>query len=595
MKGLARYFPILEWGREYNAATFADDMIAAVIVTIMLIPQSLAYALLAGMPPEAGLYASIAPLIVYAIFGASRALAVGPVAVISLMTATAIGRIAEPGSIDYLTAAFTLAVLSGIFLFLLGLFRLGSLANLLSHPVVTGFVAASGVLIAASQLRHILGIGGGGENFVAIVVSIAEHINEINIRTTIIGVGTIILLYWARKGLKPLLLKVGMKGGAAGMAAKTAPVIAVILSTLAAAYFHLPEKGVAIVGDIPRGLPPFTPPSLDPELWSRLAGSAALISIIGFVSTISVAQALAAKRRQRVDPNQELIGLGASNIAAGLSGGFPITGGFARSVVNFDAGARTPAAGAFTAVGILLAALFLTPLLYNLPKATLAATIIVAVISIIEAGALLRTWRFSKSDGGAMAATIVGTLAFGVEMGLVAGVVLSLGLHIKRTSAPHCAIVGQVPGTEHFRNVDRHAVVTNPKIMTLRVDESLYFANSRFLEDKVYALVAAHPEVKDFIIMCAAVNDIDSSGLESLEAINQRLKDSGVTFHLSEVKGPVMDRLKRSSFLDHLSGRVFLTQFGAVSLLDPETARATLAAAPDLQFQVERGSPMAAK
>ncbi|HRX41100.1 MAG TPA: SulP family inorganic anion transporter, partial [Parvularculaceae bacterium] len=225
MKGLARYFPILEWGREYNAATFADDMIAAVIVTIMLIPQSLAYALLAGMPPEAGLYASIAPLIVYAIFGASRALAVGPVAVISLMTATAIGRIAEPGSIDYLTAAFTLAVLSGIFLFLLGLFRLGSLANLLSHPVVTGFVAASGVLIAASQVRHILGIGGGGENFVAIVVSIAEHIKELNIRTTIIGVGTIIFLFWARKGLKPLLLKTGMKEGAAGMAAKTAPVI----------------------------------------------------------------------------------------------------------------------------------------------------------------------------------------------------------------------------------------------------------------------------------------------------------------------------------------------------------------------------------
>jgi SulP family sulfate permease len=301
---------------------------------------------------------------------------------------------------------------------------------------------------------------------------------------------------------------------------------------------------------------------------------------------------LAAKRRQRIDPDQELIGLGAANVAAGLTGGYPVTGGFARSVVNFDAGAKTPAAGALTAIGILFAALFLTPLLYDLPKAALAATIIVAVLSIVDLRALPRTWSYSRSDGLAMTATMAGTLLFGVETGVVAGVLSSLALHVRRTSVPHYAIVGQVPGTEHFRNIERHRVVTSPHIVTLRLDESLYFANSRFLEDKIYALVAGNPLIKHFILMCPAVNFIDASGVESLEAINLRLKDSGVTFHLSEVKGPVMDRLKRSHFLEALTGRVFLTQFGAVSVLDPERAKATLADLPDLQFQIERGASL---
>ena len=591
---LARYFPILDWGRRYDAETFTDDFLAAVIVTIMLIPQSLAYALLAGLPPVTGLYASIAPLVVYALFGTGRALAVGPVAIVSLMTAAAVGKVAEPGSADYAAAALTLALMSGAFLFLLGVFRLGSLTNFLSHPVIAGFTSASGLMIAASQMKHILGVPAGGEDLVDMVVSLARHIRETNVPTLIIGLGSLAFLYWARSYLKPLLLKFGAPARLADIIAKSGPVIAVIASIVTVGAFSLADKGVAIVRDIPSGLPPFTPPSFDLALWSELAVPAALISIIGFVGSVSVAQTLAAKRRERIDPDQELIGIGASNIAAGLTGGFPVTVGFARSVVNFNAGARTPAAGAFTAVGILLAALFLTPLLYNLPKATLAATIIVAVLSLVDLRALSRTWRFSKSDGGAMAATIFGTLVFGVEAGVLAGLVLSLALHLRRTSAPHAAIVGQVPGTEHFRNVERHHVVTSPDIITLRIDESLYFANSRYLEDKVYGLVAAHPEVKHFILMCTAVNDIDASGLESLEAINQRLKDSGVVFHLSEVKGPVMDRLKRSQFLEHLTGRIFLTQFGAISFLDPARARATLAMQPDLLFQIERGENAAA-
>jgi len=284
---------------------------------------------------------------------------------------------------------------------------------------------------------------------------------------------------------------------------------------------------------------------------------------VGFVESVSVAQTLASKRRQRIQPDQELIGLGAANIASAISAGYPVTGGFARSVVNFDAGAQTPAAGVFAAVGIALATLFLTPWLANLPQATLAATIIIAVLSLVDLKAIGRVWRYSKVDFSAMAVTIVGTLFLGVETGIVLGVVLSLLLHLHRSSRPHVAVVGQVQGTEHFRNIDRHKVETRPDLVTIRIDESLYFANSRFLEDKVAALVAERPEVRHVVLMCSAINTIDASALESLEEINHRLSDAGIKLHLSEVKGPVMDRLQRTDFLDYLSGRVFLSQYEA--------------------------------
>ncbi|HXG81609.1 MAG TPA: SulP family inorganic anion transporter, partial [Sphingomicrobium sp.] len=329
----------------------------------------------------------------------------------------------------------------------------------------------------------------------------------------------------------------------------------------------LDARGVAVVGEIPTGLPPITIPMFDPELWSALFVPALLISVIGFVESVSVAQTLAAKRRQRIEPDQELVGLGASNIAAAFSGGYPVTGGFARSVVNFDAGAETPAAGAYTAVGIAAAALFLTPLLYFLPVAVLAATIIVAVLSLVSLREPKEVWRYSKSDFAAMAGTIVVTLLMGVEAGVVTGVGVSLALFLWRASRPHAAIVGRVSGTEHFRNILRHEVETEPHLLTLRVDESLTFVNARWLEEKVLELVAERPELKHLVLMCSAVNAIDASALESLEAINHRLADAGVRLHLSEVKGPVMDRLKRSSLLDELTGEVFLSQFQAYRTL----------------------------
>jgi SulP family sulfate permease len=302
---------------------------------------------------------------------------------------------------------------------------------------------------------------------------------------------------------------------------------------------------------------------LDLGLWQSLLVPAILISVIGFVESVSVAQTLAAKRRQRIDPDQELIGLGASNIGAAFTGGYPVTGGFARSVVNFDAGAETPAAGAFTAIGIAAAALFLTPLLFFLPIAVLAATIIVAVLSLVHFDKFVEIWRYSKSDFAAMLGTVLVTLLMGVEAGVITGVVVSLALYLWRASRPHAAIVGLVPGSEHFRNVLRHKVETASNVLTLRVDEGLTFINARWLEEKVLELVAANPALEHFVLMCSAVNEIDSSALESLEAINHRLSDAGVQFHLSEVKGPVMDRLERSSLLKELNGRVFLSQYDA--------------------------------
>ncbi|SEW44581.1 sulfate permease, SulP family [Cognatiyoonia koreensis] len=568
---LSRYLPILVWGRDYSRAALSNDLMAALIVTIMLIPQSLAYALLAGLPAEAGLYASIVPILLYAVFGTSRALAVGPVAVVSLMTAAALSNIVEQGTMGYGVAALSLAALSGLMLIVMGLFRLGFVANFLSHPVIAGFITASGIIIAASQIKHILGIDAEGHNLLELVISLVTHLTESNWITAVIGIAATAFLFWVRKGLKPLLESLGLKPRLTGILVKAGPVAVVVVTTIAVWSFGLDENGVKIVGDVPQSLPPFTLPSFSPSLLGQLLLPAFLISIIGFVESISVAQTLAAKKRQRIDPDQELLGLGAANIGASLTGGFPVTGGFSRSVVNFDAGAETPAAGAFTALGLAIAAVSLTPLIYFLPNATLAATIIVAVLSLVDFSILRRSWHYSKADFAAVLTTIIVTLAFGVEAGVSAGVGLSILLHLYRSSRPHIAEVGQVPGTEHYRNILRHDVMTDPTVVSLRVDESLYFANARFLEDKIQNRVAGDKQIRHVILQCSAINEIDLSALESLEAINQRLREMDVKLHLSEVKGPVMDRLKKGHFLKEMTGKVFLSQFEAAhSLRGPE-------------------------
>lgn len=566
---LSRYLPVLDWAKTYDRYEFSSDAIAAVIVTLMLIPQSLAYALLAGLPPEIGLYASIAPLLIYTLLGTSMTLAVGPVAAASLMTASAVGELAAIGTPEYLGAAIVLALISGLILVVMGFAKLGFLSNFLSHPVISGFISASALLIAIGQSKHLFGVEIKGHTLLEQLLDLIAKLQDTNPWTLAIGTVVIAFLVCSRQTLAPLLNKIGLSKTLSSNLSKAAPVVAVAASTMIVYFLTLNELGVSVVGEIPRGLPRPALPSIDLELWRALLLPALMIGVVGYVETISVAQTLAAKRRERIDPDQELIALGAANVGSAVSGGFPVTGGFSRSVVNFDAGAKTPAAGAMTAVGIAIATLFLTPLLFMLPKATLAATIIVAVLSLINLQAIRQTWSYSKADFSAMIGTILGTLILGVEIGIAIGVIASLVLFLGRTARPHVAVVGRVPGTEHYRNVLRHKVETTHGVLSIRIDESLYFPNARFLEDKVNSEIAKDQEIKNVILMCSAVNFIDSSALESLEHINHRLSEAQIKLHLSEVKGPVMDRLLKTRFLEQLSGEVFLSQYEADRSLNP--------------------------
>jgi SulP family sulfate permease len=563
--------PILEWVSTYNRSIFSSDLLAALIVTLMLIPQSLAYAMLAGLPPEVGLYASIAPLVLYMFLGTSRVLAVGPVAVVSLMTAAAIGEHAALGTHAYWQVAITLAFLSGAMLLVMGLLRLGFLANFLSHSVVSAFITASALLITANQFKTILGIRAEGDNFFVLTKNLLAQASNAHTLTFALGIGTVGFLFLTRKYLKASLIKAGLPSAIADIIGKACPVIAIGVTTGLTWGLNWEAAGVKVVGFVPQTLPPLTTPLWGLELWSALFVPALLISVVGFVESVSVGQTLAARKRQRIEPNQELVALGACNLSASFTGGFPVTGGFARSVVNADSGARTPAAGFMTAIGIALTSLLLTPVLFYLPHVTLAATIVVAVLSLVDLQMFRHTWHFARSDFYAAAATLIGTLTIGVETGLIIGVSLSIALHLYRTSQPHIAEVGLVPGTEHFRNVTRHKVITSDTVLCLRIDESLYFANTRNIEDRLNAEVARHPTLEHVVLQCSAVNDVDASALESLETIEKRLKDAGIALHLSEVKGPVMDRLAKSDFLKNLSGQVFLTNYRALQQLDPGT------------------------
>ena len=574
---LTRLFSNLNWVRGYSRAAFGNDLIAALVVTIMLIPQGMAYAMLAGLPAQAGLYGAILPLLLYAALGTSRTLAVGPVAVVALMTAAAAGEVAGLGEPGYHLAALWIALLSGAIMLVMGVFRLGFIASFLSHPVISGFITAAGILIAASQLRHLLGNDTRGRTLPELIPSFFTNLGSIHLPTLVLGLAVLTFLFWSRKGLAPALRRTGLSAGVAGLLAKGALLVAVVASTLVVWALGLADRGVRVVGEIPRGLPEFGLPAFELGLLQLLLVPALMIAIVGYVESISIGQTLAAKRRQSLDPDRELIALGAANLGAGVSNAMPVTGGLSRSIVNFDAGAETPAAGALTALMIAAALIFLTPLLYFLPSATLAAIIVVAVASLLDFRALPRTFAYSRADAAAMAATIAVTLLIGVEEGLLAGVALSLVLFLYRTSRPHMAVLGQVAGTEHFRNIERHHVATDPTVFALRVDESLYFPNARALETRILQAVADNPDLKHVVLNCVAVNLIDASALESLEEINTRLRDGGVQFHLAEVKGPVMDRLKRTHFLDELTGRVFLTQFDALEALSPALTRDTLA------------------
>jgi len=555
---LADWLPILRWAPGYSRQHASGDLMAAATVMLLLIPQSMAYALLAGLPAVTGLYASMLPLVVYALMGSSPALGVGPAALRSIMSLAAVGAVVTQGSADFMAASLLLAIMVGALLLIMGVLRMGFVAGFLSHPVLSGFVTASGLLIAMSQWPHVWGVPLSGQNLSVFVQSWWHSGTGFHGLTLAVGLGTMLWLGLTKRWLQR------------GLLLKAVPLLTMAAAIVLTQQLGWAAQGLAVVGDIPSGAMPWT---LGPVLglsWSTaqaLLVPALLIAVMTFVEQVSIAQSLAAKRRERIDTNAEMRAMGGANLAAGLTGGFAVGASFSRSVVNDEAGARTPMAGLFTAVLLLITALFFTPWLSQLPLAVLAATILMALGSLLDFGSFAKTWRYSRADFAAQALTFGVTLMVDLVSGLLAGVLASLMLHIWHSSRPHIATVGHVPGTEHYRNVLRHEVITHPELLGLRPDESLFFANARFLEDHVAMAIAAQPAVRHVVLQCNAINDIDASGLESLQTIDQRLREQGIALHLSEVKGPVMDRLQRSDWLKNMSGQVFLTHHQAVTAL----------------------------
>ena len=557
-----------DWLKGYNPSIFADDLIAAIIVTVLLVPQSLAYALLAGLPPQVGIYASIFPLIAYAIFGSSRIINVGPTAVISLMTAACIASLPEG---ERLVNAAGLALMTGGILLVAGVLKGGFVMNFVSRPVVSAYITGAALLIMISQIKHVLGVQVSGNTAFELLQALSRNVKNANPAALWTGGSAIVILWSIRRYLAFILVKLRMKSNLAKMISRIMPIFVIIGFILISASLNLAQNyDLRVVGIVPAGLPPLKIPGLDLSAFQALIMPAIVIAIVAFVDSTSTAQELASRGRGRIDANKELLGLGASNFVAGITGGYPINGSMSRSAVNFSAGGRTPIVSIVVALMMLLTALFLTPILKSLPLSVLAALIIVACFGLIDFKSLWRTWVYNRADGTTAIATFLAVLFFGVQWGVLIGVILAMALHIKSSLQPHMPIVGRFPGTEHYRDADRFNVETNEQVKTLRIDESLYYANARYLEDKVAQLVSNSPEMTDLVLMCTAVSRIDASALSSLEEINKRLKRTEIKLHFSDMQSRVKERLYRSDLIEKLSGEIFLSQHEAMEALEPE-------------------------
>ncbi len=555
------FFPPLVWGRDYTVDKLRLDLIAGMIVLVITIPQSIAYALLAGMPPVAGLYAAVAGLVCYAAFGSSRVLAVGPTAIVSVMTLEAVSRVAIAGTVEYVGVAIRLAAMTGVILLILRAINFGAVVSFLSHAVVTGFIAAAAVIIVVSQLPDLLGLPANrSADVFSKVAGFVSSLGNANVTTALIGCFALLLLIGIKLILGRLLRAAGLSDFWQMVLVRSAPLYVVVIGAAAVWALSLhSDAGVSVIGVLPAGLPEvmFSVP-----VWrevTQLLPSALLIGMVIFVESTSVGTAVASKRRETIDPNQELIGTGVANIGASLVGGFPVAGSFGRTVVNFDSGAVSPVASLFTALLLLLTLLLLSPAFYYLPSAVLAAIIVVSALQLIDLRGIRKIFSFNPVDGVTFSVTFFAVLIVGVEMGILVGIVISFILLIRASSKPHIAVVGRWRDTEHFRNVNRHDVKTSNQVLAVRIDESLYFVNVRFIENHLLDLVAGSPDAEHLVLICTATNFIDSSGLEMLEKLSENLAEVGVTLHLSEVKGPVMDRLKETEFFANMRGQVFFT------------------------------------
>ena len=559
--------PALAWISGYNERVLARDLVASGVLIASMVPQALGFALVAGVPVQVGLYSAILPAVIYALLGTGRTLSVGPVAIVSILTATTINEASSLLKLDPLQVMATLTVIVGISLTLLGLFRFGFIANFLSRPVVSGFISASGVVIAVSQLPAILGISNGGETVPDVLYALIVSDEIVSRESVSLGLLTIAFLVLARLLMIGVMDALSVAKAVTYSAVKLLPLVALVGASYLGFLLGVEEQGVAVLGAVPSGAPPISAPTLNPNLWLHLAPPAFLIAVIAYVESISTARKLAANRRERVSPDQELLGLGAANLVSAFSSGLPVAGSLARSLANYDAGARTPLALIFAAWGVGLFTVLFTGILSHVPVAAVAGIVVVAVLGPVDLGMIARSWQSSAADFGSLLGTIIVTLSFGVSSGLLVGVALSVLVHNYRTSHPHVAIVGKLPGTDRFGDADRHDVVTDPLVCTLRIDESLYFPNASFLEDVVYAAISARPRLRHLVLLCSSVNAIDMSALETLEMLNYRLAELNITLNLSEVKPHVMDELRDSTFRARMTGKIFPTQLEAFETL----------------------------
>ena len=563
-------FPLLEQLPEYRGEQFIGDLIAGTIVAIMLIPQAMAYAMLAGLPPQVGLYASILPLIVYSFLGSSRSLAVGPVAMVSLLVVSGISELAEPGSDSFIQHCLTLAFLCGLMQVALSVFRMGFLVNFISHPVLVGFTSAAAIIIAFSQGKHLMGVElERSEAPYELILTTGASLFESNVATLLLGIGGIVLILIFNFQLASRLQWAGMSESLAKTLSRLGPLFAVVLASVMVFVFRMDQRNsVAIVGEIVPGLPEFSLPDLRWQTIRPLLPLALVITLVGYLESISVSKSLASRRREKVDADREFLALGFADLAAAITSGYPVTGGFSRTMVNFSAGVRSQWSSVITAGLVALSVVFLTPVFYYIPKTVLAAIIVVAVIGLVDFKTPIRLWRFSRPDAIALMITFGSVLAWGIESGILIGVIATVLLLVWRMSRPHIAEVGRMGDSEHFRNVLRHPAQPIPGLLAVRIDQSLNFANAPVLENFVLGRISERPDVKQVLLIGSGINEIDATGIEVIEAMDQELAAAEIRFCLSDIKGPVMDRLERSGISqDLLISRTFLSAHEAIRSL----------------------------
>jgi SulP family sulfate permease len=559
------------WLAHYRRDNLSSDVMAGVIVAILVIPQSLAYALLAGLPPQAGLYASIFPVVVYAWLGSSSLQAVGPVAITAIMTFSVLSPLAPPGSAEYIALTAGLALCSGLLTLAFGLLRLGFLSQLLSRPVVSGFISGSAVLIIISQLKFLLGVPAGGGNSWQALLSLLRQLDQTNPATVALASVALVWLLLSRYGLVRLAPRMGMAGKTAEVWVRVMPLLVLGLASTLVVVLDLDKRqGVAVVGAVQEGLGSVNLFLPGLEALRVLLMPALIMAFIGTVQNITMGQALAAKRHERLDPNRELVGLGAANVAAAFYSGMPVGGGLSRSAINLAAGAKTPMASMASALSMLLIVLAGTHWFARLPLAVLAASIVVAAISMVDVKALRQAWGYDRADAFALLGTAAGVLLLGLQLGIVAGILFSLVTLLVRASTPHIAVIGRIAGTEHFRNVERHGVETIPGVLFLRIDESLFFGNLNAIEARLGSELAKDTRIQDLVLIMSAVNRVDTTAMEVLTDLNRSLSERGIRLHLAEVKGPVQDRLMRSPLWQGLTGQVHLSVNSAFQALAAE-------------------------